>query len=166
MNVLLPRISILVASTKSIDSRDCFFFQDCMHDLLDLIQEFSLVLLCLAGSEACPGELKDARFWPVQAKTSGIYERNIPLSRRTSHSAPTSSTQRMPFTKEKRCDYDLRHDSYAIHKTKMNKRTCRVLLQAPLHDFSPRQDPLVSPKTTAVTEKSKSAQRFIILYPD
>jgi hypothetical protein len=68
MNVLLPRISILVASTKTIGSHDCFFFQDRMHNLLDLTREFSLVLLCSAGSEACPGELKDARFWPVRAK--------------------------------------------------------------------------------------------------
>jgi hypothetical protein len=114
MNELLFRISILVASTKTVGLGDCFFFQDRMHDLLDLIREFSLVLLCSARSEACPIQLKNARFWPVQAKASGIYGRNIPLSRPTTHSAPTTSTRRMPFTEEKRCDYDLRHDSCAI----------------------------------------------------
>ena len=71
------------------------------------------------------------------SKTSRIYRKNILLSRRTSHSTPTSNTQRMPFTEEKRCNYNLRHNSCPIHKTKMNKRTCWVSLQAPLYNFSP-----------------------------
>jgi hypothetical protein len=66
--------------TKTVGSGDCFVFQDRMHELLDLIWEFSLILLYSAGSEACSSKLKDARLWPVQAKTSGISERNIPLS--------------------------------------------------------------------------------------
>jgi hypothetical protein len=150
-----------VASTKK-----CFFFQNCMHDLLDITGEFSLGLLCPAGSEACPRKLNDARFWPVRAKTSGIYGRKILLSRRTNYSAPRRSTRRMPFLEEKRCDFDLRYDSYAIHKKGMNKRTCRVSLKAPLHNFRHRHEPLVSPKTTAVMNKSKTRQRFRKLYPD
>jgi hypothetical protein len=51
---------VLMASTKK-----CFSFQDCMHDLLDITREFSLGLLCLTGSEACPRKLNDARFCPV-----------------------------------------------------------------------------------------------------
>jgi hypothetical protein len=60
----------------------------------------------------------------------------------------------MPFPEEKMFDYDLRYDSYAIHKKCMNKSTCRVSLKAPLHDFRHRHYPLVSPKIIAVMNKS------------
>jgi hypothetical protein len=152
---------VLMASTKK-----CFSFQDRMHDLLDITREFSLGLLCPTGWEACPCKLYDAKFCPVRAKTSGIYGRNIPLSRRPSYSSPRRSTRRMPFPQEKTCDYDLTYDFCAIHKKGMNTRTCRVSLKAPLHDFRHRRDPLVSPKTTAVLNKSKIRQRFRNLYPD
>jgi hypothetical protein len=102
----------------------------------------------------------------LRAKTSRIYGRNIPLSRRPSYSSPRRSTRRMPFPQEKTCDYDLTYDFCAIHKKGMNTRTCRVSLKAPLHDFRHRRDPLVSPKTTAVLNKSKIRQRFRNLYPD
>jgi hypothetical protein len=163
---LLPGFYILVASTKTISSVDWLFFQDCTHQLLHLSQKFSLILLCSVGSEACPAELKDGRFSLSQPKTSKIWGGNIPLSRPTTHFVPTCSTPRMPFTEELTCNYDLKHDSCALQKRHIKKRTCPIPLQAPPPDFSHRQDPLLSPKTAAVMKKSKSPDRFWTVYPN
>jgi hypothetical protein len=161
-----------VASNKTSGShfdgidQKILFFSKSLHDLLDITREFSLGLLRPTGSGACPRNLNDARFCPIRAKTSGIYGSFIPLSHRPSYSSPRRSTRRMSFPEEKRCDYDLTYDFYAIHKKGMNTCTCRVSLKTQLYDFRHRRDPLVSPKTTAVMNKSKTRQRFRNLYPD
>jgi hypothetical protein len=62
----LQRFYILVASTKTVSSVHWFFEQDRMHQLVDLRWKLKLVLLCFVGSEVCPADLKDGKFWSPQ----------------------------------------------------------------------------------------------------
>jgi hypothetical protein len=49
------------------------------------------------------------------------------------------------------------HDCYAKNLRRTQKRTCRLPLEAVLYDLSHRQGPLLSPVTTTLMKKSKSA---------